>query len=122
MARPARRLPHRRRCLPLIRPVLVCGDRIVVDMEIEFANDELKDLINDPEKLKEKVGEEAADKIGQAILALSEADSLSDIDELLDDSEQPEDDGPMQTSVRQSNGLRQIFSEEGEHSSTSRYH
>ena len=36
-------------------------------MEIEFANDELKDLINDPEKLKEKYGEDVAQKIGQAI-------------------------------------------------------
>ena len=91
-------------------------------MKIEFANDELKDLINDPEKLKEKYGEDVAQKIGQAIHALSEAESLSDIDELLDDSEPSEDDGPMQTSVRQSNGLRQTFSEEGEHSSTSLYY
>lgn len=91
-------------------------------MEIEFANDELKDLINDPKKLKEKYGEDVAQKIGQAIHALSEAETLSDIDELLEDSELPEDEGPVQYSARQNNRLRQIISEEGDRASTSLYH
>lgn len=92
-------------------------------MEIEFADDELKDLISDPEKMKDKFGEEAAEKISQAIQALSEAETLSDIDELLDDSDTPEDEGPLQLSRRLDKKSRQVFADEAGngHTSTSLY-
>lgn len=91
-------------------------------MEIEFANDELKDLISDPEKLKEKFGEDVAHKIGQAIHALSEAETLADIDTLLEDSEQPEDEEPEQYSVRISGKSRQTSVAATGATSTSLYH